>query len=139
MSMSAFGIAVTGMRAATARLEAASANIANAQSAGAVPGSDAPAGAGRVFQPVRVEQFEAGGPGAPGGVGYRFTRDPGAYVQAYDPASPDANGKGMVALPNVDMATEALNLITAKLQYSISAKIARVASDMQRTALDTLA
>lgn len=139
MSMTAFGIAVTGMRAATARLEAASANIANAQSGGAVPGSNAPAGAGRVFQPVRVEQFEAGASGAPGGAGFRFARDPNAFVQAYDPTSPDANGQGMVAFPNVDMATEALNLITAKLQYSISAKVARVASDMQRTALDTIA
>jgi flagellar basal-body rod protein FlgC len=136
MSMSAFGIAVTGMRAATARLEAASANIANAQSGGAVPGTDAPAGAGRVFQPVRVQQYETGGQG---GVGFDFSRDSSAYIQAYDPTSPDANGKGMVALPAVDMATEALNLITAKLQYSVSAKVARVASDMQRTALDTLA
>ena len=135
MSISALGIAVSGMRAAEARLEAASANIANAGSGGAVPGTDAPAGAGRVFQPVRVRQFETGG----GGVGFDFARDPSGFVQAYDPSSPDANGRGMVAFPDVDMATEALNLITAKLQYSISAKVARVASDMQRTALDTLA
>ena len=137
--MSAISIALSGMRVAEARLEASSANIANMTNSGAVPDGSAPAGANPVFQPVRVNAFSTGSDGQPGGAGFSFSRDASAFTTVSDPTSPDANGKGLVAVPNVDIAQEALNLITARIQFEASAKVVGLVRDMQKSTLDTLA
>ena len=75
----------------------------------------------------------------PAGAGFSYSRDASAFTTVYDPTSPDADGKGLVALPNVDIAGEAVNLITARFQFAASAKVAQIAMDTQKTLLDTLA
>lgn len=130
--ISAISIGQSGLRAAETRLDATASNIANASSTGQLPG---PGATRPVYAPVRVELSEAAG----GGVSARTVRDTAAYTPTYDPSSPDANASGIIGSPNVDLVTEAIDLITAKVQYEASARIIKTAQDLQKTALDTLA
>jgi flagellar basal-body rod protein FlgC len=136
MTLSAITIGLSGMRAAEARLEATASNVANAGSTGQIP---SPGATHPVYAPVRVELSEAASGGAPGGVSARLVRDPTGYVPVSDPTSPDANAQGLVALPGVDLASEMVDLIAARVQYAASAQVVRAAGDMQKKALDTLA
>jgi flagellar basal-body rod protein FlgC len=138
MSISAVSIAVSGMQAARARLQASAANVANIASTGAVPGSGSST-AKSVYQPVSVNQYANAAGNQPGGVAFTVSRNAGGYVQTYDPTSPDANSAGMVAMPNIDLAAEMINVIDAKAEYAASAKIVRAADDMQKAAIDLLA
>lgn len=138
MSISAVSIAVSGMQAARARLQASAANVANIASTGAVPGSGSST-AKSVYQPASVNQYADPAGNQPGGVAFTVSRNAGGYVQTYDPTSPDANSSGMVAMPNIDLAAEMINVIDAKAEYAASAKIVRAADDMQKAAIDLLA
>lgn len=136
MSLSAISIGLSGMRAAEARLEATASNVANAGTTGQIP---SPGATHPVYAPVRVELSEAAAGGAPAGVSARLARDPSGYQAVADPASPDANAQGLVALPAVDLASEMVDLIAARIQYAASAQVVRAAGDMEKKALDTLA
>jgi flagellar hook protein FlgE len=50
-------------------------------------------------------------------------------------------GAARIANPNsgADLATELVNVLTAKLDFEASTKIIKVASDMQKSAIDILA
>lgn len=130
MSVSSMmSISASGMGAAATRLEASASNIANAQSSGRLPDA---LGATNAYAPVTVTQSDVRG----GGVSARITQAADPYVSAYDPTSPDANADGLVAAPNVDMAGEMVNLLTARMSYEASAKTMKVANDMMKTTLD---
>ncbi|MFO1149419.1 MAG: flagellar basal body rod C-terminal domain-containing protein [Alsobacter sp.] len=135
MTSVASTIGLSGMQAATRRVEAVATNVANAQSSGTMPGSPGGPGTTPAFQPVRVTLSEA----ASGGVNASASRDPSAVSAVYDPTSPNADAAGLVGMPQVDLATQAVDLIAAKVQYEASARIVRAARDMERTTLDTLA
>lgn len=130
MSLSSMlSISASGMTAAATRLEASASNIANAQSAGPLPDAD---GNSTAYQPVTATQSDVRG----GGVSARLTRIADPYVTTSDPTSPDANEDGLVAAPNVDMAGEMVNVLTARMSYEASAKTMKVANDMMTTTLD---
>jgi flagellar basal-body rod protein FlgC len=137
MSMSAISIGVSGMQAAAAQLQASASNIANMATTGAVPVASGSTG-GTVYQPVSVNQYVAPG-GDSNGVAYSISRNADGYFQTYDPTSPDANGDGMIAVPNVDIATQMVNSMRASADYAASAKIVQVADDMEKTAIDMIA
>lgn len=122
-------ISVSGMQAAAMRLEASAQNIANAQSSGPLPNST---GTTSAYAPVTVKQSDVKG----GGVSARIVNATDPYVPSYDPSSPDANAEGMVAAPNVDMASELVNVMTARISYEASAKTLKVGNDMLKTTLD---
>jgi flagellar basal-body rod protein FlgC len=130
MSLSSMlSISASGMNAAATRLEASAGNIANVSSSGPLPDAG---GATTAYAPVTVTQSDVRG----GGVAARIVQAADPYVAAYDPASPNADDKGMVAAPNVDMTGELVNVMTARLSYQASAKTMKVASDMLKTTLD---
>ncbi len=122
-------ISVSGMKAAATRLEAAASNIANVFSSGPLPDAS---GATTAYAPVTVKQSDVRG----GGVSARIVNAADPYVPALDPASPDADAKGMVAAPNVDLAGELVNVLTARISYEASTKTMKVANDMMKTTLD---
>jgi len=136
MSMSAISTGLSGLRAAEARLDAVAANVANMSTVGTAPGAS---GSSPVYEPIDVVTFQSGGGGRPSGVGYGFVPDPTAYDMAYDPASPIADGKGMVAVPRIDPAEQMVNLAYAKAQFTASAKVVAAANSMERAAIDLLA
>lgn len=132
---SALSIGVSGMQAATARLNAAASNIANAQTRGVLPGSGASGPA--AYQPVDVVQKDIGnGTAGPGGVGYSYVPRQGGVTPVYDPEAPGADANGMVGAPDIDIATELVSAMIAKYEFEASAKMVSVASDMQKTVVD---
>ncbi|MBO9576287.1 MAG: flagellar biosynthesis protein FlgC [Sphingobium sp.] len=126
--MNAIGIARSGLDAAMMRLTASASNIANAQSTGPVPGSTADTGDARVYRPVRTQASAL----ADGGVSAQMVRaDPG-YRLTYDPASLQADARGMVAAPDVDVTDELVETLTAKLAFEANLKVIGTASELER-------
>jgi flagellar basal-body rod protein FlgC len=111
MSISAFSSAVSGMRAASLRLEAVASNVANA----ATPG----------YEPVGVRQQASGG----GVQAELVSRSPGASAGVIE---------GFAAVPAVDLATEMTDMLQASIQYKAGLKVASVASDMSKSTVDLL-
>ena len=117
----AMNIAASGMQAASARVEAAASNIVNMDSSG--------------YQPVSVAQS----PTPDGGVSASLQPVTPATLLAYDPSSPYANVQGMVAAPNVDMATEIVNMKLAEHDFRASLMAYKASSQMFKTLLDATA
>jgi flagellar basal-body rod protein FlgC len=123
--LAAIATAVSGMFAATRRLEASTNNIANMSSRGAL----ASRGMGpAAYQPVGVEQTAITGGGTLATV--RIVSP--AWLVAYDPEASFADDDGMIAEPNVDLVGEALEQATAETQFRASAKALQAAQDMVR-------
>ena len=128
--MNAFGIVRSGLEASMMRLTVSASNIANAQSTGAVPGSLGEAGQ-RAYQPVRAEIT----PIAQGGVQARLVPVDPAYRLSYDPASRHADARGMVAAPNVNIASELVEQIAARLAFEANLKVIATANDLERRSI----
>lgn len=141
----AISSASSGLLASAARLGASASNIANAGTTGPVPATPpsqplaSTPGSPQVYQPVDVVQvsLESGARSAGVAVSYR-PRLP-AYVEQYDPSAPFANGDGMVAAPNVDLAREAVGLVEGSLLFKANLAVLRAADAMTRSVLDTKA
>ncbi|WP_237154830.1 flagellar basal body rod protein FlgC [Oryzibacter oryziterrae] len=129
--LSALRAALSGINAATTRLDAAAANIANASDTGRVPDAN---GASSVYRPLDVSQSEAPGGGT---VATVSQRSPGYSLQ-YQPNAPDADARGMVAAPDVSMEQEVSNVMMARVSYAANVKTMKAASDMQKSLMDTL-
>ncbi len=130
---SAISNALSGIRAGAARLEAGASNVANLRSTGPL---DPAAGEGRrAYLPVDVVQT-----GRPeGGVVATYRPREPAAVAEFAPDSPDADARGLVAAPNVDLATEAVGVAEAALVMRANIAVLRAADRMARGALDLLA
>jgi len=133
----ALTIAVSGLQAQTARLNAAASNIANAGDTGTLPvkGASPASGAVTVYKPLQVGLVAQ----ESGGVAATTTADPNGYSAVYDPSSPLANKDGLVATPNVDYANEAVNLLESKEAYKANISVIKTADEMEKELLDTLA
>ncbi len=122
-----FAIAGSALTAQSARLNAVASNLANADSAVGVDG-----------QPYRAKQvvFRAT-PVEGGGVGVRVTQvvDSAAPLRmTYDPRNPAANEQGYVAMPNVNVVDEMVNMISASRSYQNNAEVMNAAKTlMQKT------
>ena len=122
-----FSIAGSALTAQSARLNAVASNLANADS---VVGADG--------QPYRAKQvvFKAT-PVEGGGIGVRVTQvvDSAAPLRMmYDPTSPAANQQGYVAMPNVNVVDEMVNMISASRSYQNNAEVMNTAKSlMQKT------
>lgn len=137
--MSAIATATSGLNASLARLTASASNVANVRSEGSLEASKTD-GAGirspsAAYQPVRVRQSEAAGGGA--SFTYEAVR-PGSHP-AYDPSSLSANHEGMIAVPNVDLTSEAVEQLVAKTDALANIAALRTAGDLQGTLLDRMA
>jgi flagellar basal-body rod protein FlgC len=121
--LNVFSIAGSALTAQSARLNAVASNLANADS---VAGPDG--------QPYRAKQvvFKAT-PVEGGGTGVRVTRvvDSTAPLRmTYDPASPAANEQGYVAMPNVNVVDEMVNMISASRAYQNNAEVMNTAKSL---------
>ena len=119
-----FTIAGSALTAQSARLNALSSNLANADS---VVGADG--------QPYRAKQvvFAATPVGSEGGQGVRVTQvvDSAAPLRmSYDPKSPYANEQGYVAMPNVNVVEEMVNMISASRSYQTNAEVMNTAKSL---------
>jgi flagellar basal-body rod protein FlgC len=119
-----FNIAGSALTAQSARLNAVSSNLANADS---VTGSNG--------QPYRAKQvvFAASPVGAEGGQGVRVTQvvESAAPLRMhYEPGSPFANEQGYVAMPNVNPVEEMVNMISASRSYQTNAEVMNTAKTL---------
>ncbi|MCL2015911.1 MAG: flagellar basal body rod protein FlgC [Defluviitaleaceae bacterium] len=126
----AMNISATGLTAQRLRMDVISENIANVNTTRTLEG-----GPFRrktvIFQEIQETPFSAlladtvdPTAGAhrrrPLGMGVRVSQivqDPSDGPLVYDPAHPDANAEGYVAMPNINIVEEMVNMISASRSY----------------------
>lgn len=125
--MRGLGIAASGLSAQRTRLDAISANIANAETTSGVDGTPYRRKVVRLeevgFEPLLtgatdVPEAEAGGVRV---VGVEEDLSEGALV--YDPGHPDADENGYVRMPNVDITTEMVDLMETRRLFEANATV----------------
>ncbi len=126
-------IALSGLNAASARLRVSAENVANAATSGPLPGSAR--SAPTAYAAKRVDQTA----NADGSTHATVSTASPATVAAYDPSAPFANGQGMVAMPNVDLAGEMVQQITARLSFAANAQLVKADYKMTASLLDVMA
>jgi flagellar basal-body rod protein FlgC len=130
--MSILSIAASGLVAASRRLEVSASNVANISSSGPLPDAPNAAGFPAAYAPLRVDQVDVAG----GGTAATVSAVSPSYVPQYDPSAPYADKNGLVAAPNVDLANEAVQQITARIEFAANAKVIQIESEMMKTLLD---
>ena len=148
--MSMFGgidAAASGLTAERLRMDVISNNIANVNSTRTVDGGPFKRKY-VVFQPREAEKnsFSAMLEGAMNkgsknraGDGVRaigIDTDDSMGKLVYDPGHPDANADGYVELPNVDIVTEMVDMITASRAYEANVTTINAAKSMAQQALN---
>lgn len=120
-----FHIAGSALTAQSMRLNAVASNLANADSAVSSDGT-----------PYRAKQvvFEAtpmGGSDAGKGVRVKqVVEDSSPARMVYDPRHPAADEKGYVAMPNVSVVDEMVNMISASRSYQTNAEVMNTAKQL---------
>ena len=130
--MGAANIAVSGMDASATWMDTIASNVANMNDISALPAGGAPYTG---YQPVTVATSAT----PSGGVTADVEPTMPAYSAGYDPSAPLANAQGLVAVPNVDLATAVVDQITALQSYKANADAFRAAEDMTKVTLDLMA
>jgi flagellar basal-body rod protein FlgC len=128
--ISGINVTASALTAEKARMDIVAQNIANAHTTHDVDG-----------QPYqrKVVSFEACmQPGSDGGKGVRIaqvTNDSTPGEMIYSPGHPDANKDGMVKMPNVNVATEMVDLMSSSRAYEANLAVVRNAKQMAMKAL----
>ncbi len=133
--INAISSALSGLLAASKKVETSASNIANISSSGALDEADgrAPYSA---LTTTQQSVTDANG----NGIGVRSAtvpKDPG-FVQAYDPDSPFANEDGVIGVPNVNLAEESVNLKIAELSYKANIKVLQTAESLSDELIESL-
>lgn len=131
--ISALRISASGLSAERTRVNAASSNLANADS------TRGPDGAlYRRIDPVfSADPVE--GTGGTGAMGVRvdsIQEDDGPGRRVYLPGHPDADPGGFVTLPNVNPIHEVVNLMSASRAYDANATAVETLKTMAQRAID---
>jgi flagellar basal-body rod protein FlgC len=127
---SASAIALSGMTAASTRLQVSASNVANADDAAPLPGSGVAGPA--PFVPTRVSTVSLGA----NGVQAQLSAAQPGSTPSYAPSSPYADAKGRVATPNVDPVNEMVGQIQALQQFRASVAVFEADDKMKQSALD---
>ena len=110
-----------GMSTQQQFMEAISANIANAETTRTAEG-------GPYRRRVAVSEGS--------GTQVRVVNDATPGRMVYDPGHPDADANGYVRMPNVDIATETVDLMIARRMHEANASVFQAAKGMLRRALE---
>lgn len=130
--ISGIDVSASALNAQRTRLDIVAQNIANAHT---TRGAD-----GRPYQ-RRMVSFEtemmkrAGGGSIPIIRVGEITSDTTPGQRVNDPQHPDADAEGMVTMPNVNLAFEMVDLITASRAYEANLSVVRNAKQMAMKAL----
>jgi flagellar basal-body rod protein FlgC len=127
-------IALSGMSAATRRLEVSASNVANATSTGALPNADGtlPAGAPAAYAPLELVQTAS----ASGGTQTTVMTVAPSTIAVADPQAPFANQDGLVAAPNIDITQEMVGQMMASYSFAANATAMTVNDRMTKALLD---
>ncbi len=125
-------------------MNVAASNIANVQTTGPLPGSggsspSAVTGSPGIaptfpaaYVPLRVDQVDQ----TPGGTIAKVSTVSPSYTAQSDPSAPFANQDGLVAAPNVDIASEFVQLAAAKYSFIANAKVIQAYAETTESLLD---
>lgn len=136
-AFSALDIAASGLSAQRIRMNTIASNLANARTTKAENGQ-----AYRRMDPLfKASELNNGGAGmSQRGVSKvsvdRIVRDPRQGVMVHDPRHPDANSKGYVEYPNVQVVEEMVNMITASRAYDAGVSSIQSIKSMAKRAVD---
>ncbi len=90
----------------------------------------------------RIAIFQAGagkGSTKPGVHVKQIMQDPSPFQERYDPGHPDADAKGIVKYPNIDMATEMVNMLEASRAYEATVTMMETTKAMYNSTLRLIA
>jgi flagellar basal-body rod protein FlgC len=128
--MNVFGIALSGMNAAQARLGNSANNVANAQSTSSSVNGQ------RIDSPYQPKDVVQAAIEPTGGVETSLrTRDP-ATVPVYAPDNVSADEDGVVEFPNVNLEEEVVQQQIASYDFKASTKVIQVQDEMLESLLD---
>ena len=128
-----FDIAASGVSAQSQRLNATASNLANAESAA---GPDGRAYRARqvVFQTATLDargRSSMGGKDAAAGIKVKSViEDTSAPRRVHDPKHPLADETGYVTLPNVNVAEEMVNMLSASRSYQSNLEVMNTAKSL---------
>ncbi len=122
--LNAIGIALSGLQAASRKVEASASNIANMQT----PDYEA-------LTTAQTAQSDQNGNGQ--GVSSQNIPKTQAFTPSYAPDSPFANSEGYVNTPNVDLAEEAVNMTLAEVTYKANVAVLKTVDEMTNEMLKT--
>jgi flagellar basal-body rod protein FlgC len=137
-------VSASGLTSERLRLDVISNNLANANSTRTPEGGpyvrQLAVVASRPAEPGRAGSgLAAGDPAGLAGNGVRvlgIVRDPSPPVLKYDPSHPDADASGYVAMPNVNVVTEMVDMITATRAYEANVTALNASKQMILKALE---
>jgi len=122
-------IAISGLRAQNKQMEVISSNIANARTTDA--------GRGEPYR--RLEAIFKAEDGDVSGVTLaKIAKDSSDFYRIFDPGHPNADEQGYVAMPNVNVPVEMMNLNMATRAYQANAAILKRYQQMVETTLELL-
>jgi flagellar basal-body rod protein FlgC len=121
----ATAIALSGLTAATLKLNTSASNLANVD-------DTSPVGSTSGYQPLQVQNSAAPG----GGVIAKAVTVKPASLLAYDPSSPVANAQGLVQAPEIDPITEVTNQLAASQAFAYQLKVLQTANENEKTLLN---
>ncbi len=132
-AISANEIAVSGLKAQRIRMNIIANNLANV-------GTTRTEGGGGAFRRqmvlLRGERLGRSGPGSKAGVEVkRIVSDMSPLRPVYEPGHPDANADGFVSYPNIDVAVEMVNLISAQRAYEANIAVIANSKRMEQQTL----
>jgi flagellar basal-body rod protein FlgC len=121
-------IALSGINAATVRLQVAASNIANARTDGPLPGSPDQAGLAGGYVPLRVNQTETAG----GGTSATVT----AASPGYDLNRRNTEAWDFAANPYVALTNEMVQVLVARFNLAANAHVVRTDTQMSAALFD---
>lgn len=134
---SAFGalnIAASGLGAERLRMEVVANNIANAAVTRTPEGG--PYRRRDVAFETVLSEIEGGADSKLGGVRVAgLVVDQSELPRVFQPGHPDADAEGFVAMPNVNLPIEMVNLITASRAYEANLRVAQSFLELSQSAL----
>jgi len=133
----ALNAAATALTAERARVEVAVSNLANAESTRGPNGQ--PYRRRDVVLASAPENTFAAALGEASAVGVKVAgvvEDPTPFKRRYDPSHPDADGDGFVAMPNVDVPNEMVDMLSATRAYQANLSAIGMIRDLISRALE---
>jgi flagellar basal-body rod protein FlgC len=133
-SFSSLDISASGLSAQRQRLDVIANNIANASTTRTPQGG--PYRREEVLFSARLAPFGFG-PAQPAGVDApSIVNDPTPSKQVYDPGHPDADARGYVQMPNVNVVREMVDMVSATRAYEANVTAMNAAKTMAVKALE---
>ncbi len=129
----AMDISSSALTAQRIRMDVIAGNVANAEATRQEDGTSVP-------YRRRVVTFMTGdGRGGPGVHVDAVREDPSAFRERFAPGHPDADARGYVQLPNVNITMEYIDMMVASRAYEANAAMMNVTRSMVQQAIRLLA